>query len=59
MNPESYDQRRGLAKTWSATPRAYLQDGMTVQLSTHNDVPIALELPRTVVTWRSSTPNRR
>ncbi len=28
--------------------RAFLQEGMTVGLSTHDDVPIALELPRTV-----------
>jgi len=25
----------------------FLQDGMSVMLSTHNDVPIAIELPRT------------
>ncbi len=48
MNPESFDQL-------IATPEvvgdlgAYLQEGMVVQLSTHNDVPIALDLPRTVV----------
>ena len=44
MNPESYDQV-------TASPdiigdlSAYLQDGMTVQLSTHNEVPIAIVLP--------------
>ncbi|NGM51269.1 elongation factor P [Caulobacter sp. 602-2] len=48
MNPETYDQV-------VATPdvigdaAAYLQDGMTVILSTHDDVPIAIDLPRTVV----------
>ena len=46
MNPESFEQL-------TATPEvigesgAYLQDGMTVMLSTHNDVPIAIDLPRT------------
>ena len=48
MNPETYDQV-------VATPEvigdaaAYLQDGMNVILSTHEGVPIAIELPRTVV----------
>ena len=47
MNPENYDQL-------VATPdvvgdsAAYLQDGMTVTLSTHEGVPIAMELPRLV-----------
>jgi elongation factor P len=47
MNPESYDQV-------VATPEVvgdaaiWLQDGMTVTLSTHEGVPIALELPRLV-----------
>jgi elongation factor P len=46
MNPESFDQV-------TATPEvlgdaaAYLQEGMTIQLSTHNEVPIAITLPRT------------
>ena len=26
----------------------YLQEGMTIQVATHNDVPISLTLPRTV-----------
>ncbi len=44
MNPDNYDQV-------TASPdivgdlAAYLQDGMTVSLSTHNEVPIALVLP--------------
>ena len=48
MNPESFDQV-------VATPdvvgdaAVWLQDGMTVTLSTHDGVPIALELPRTLV----------
>ncbi len=47
MNPESYDQLVASEDViGDAAP--YLQDGMTVQLSTHNDVPIAIELPRTV-----------
>ncbi len=47
MNPESYDQL-------VATPEVvgdlavYLQDGMTVMLSTHEGTPIALELPARV-----------
>ena len=47
MNPESYDQI-------TVTPEIvgdgapYLQDGMTVTLSVHNDVAIALDLPARV-----------
>jgi elongation factor P len=47
MNPESFDQV-------TATPDiigdlgVYLQDGMAVFLSTHEEVPIALELPARV-----------
>ena len=47
MNPESYDQ-------YVATPEmvgdlaAYLQDGMSVMLSIHEGLPIALELPARV-----------
>ncbi|NQE63723.1 elongation factor P [Caulobacter sp. RHG1] len=48
MNPETYDQ---LVATEDVIGDAapYLQENMTVQLSTHNDVPIAIELPRTVI----------
>ena len=46
MNPESYDQLTATAEVVGETA-PYLQEGMTVQLSTHNDIPIALELPRT------------
>ena len=48
MNPETFDQ---LVATEDVVgdAAAYLQEGMTIQLSTHDDVPIALELPRTVI----------
>ena len=46
MNPESFDQVTASADViGDAAP--YLQDGMTVMLSTHDDVPIAIDLPRT------------
>ena len=47
MNPETFDQL-------TATPdvigdaASFLQEGMTVVLSTHEGIPIAIELPRTV-----------
>jgi elongation factor P len=45
MNPETYDQlTAGADVVGDAAP--YLQENMVVTLSTHNDVPIALELPR-------------
>ncbi|HJV40363.1 elongation factor P [Caulobacter sp.] len=48
MNPETYDQLVATEEViGDAAP--YLQENMTVQLSTHNDVPIAIELPRTVI----------
>ena len=48
MNPETYDQVTATAEVLGdAAP--YLQDGMTVTLSTHNDVPIAIDLPRTAI----------
>jgi elongation factor P len=48
MNPESYDQVVATPDViGDAAP--YLQENMTVQLSTHNDVPIAIELPRTMI----------
>ena len=47
MNPESYDQLVASEEVIGDLG-AYLQENMTVVLSTHNDVPIALELPRTV-----------
>jgi elongation factor P len=45
MNPETYDQL--VASTdMIGDAAAYLQDGMAVKLSTHEGVPIAIELPR-------------
>ncbi|HET6969788.1 MAG TPA: elongation factor P [Phenylobacterium sp.] len=45
MNPESYDQVVASADIiGDAAP--YLTDGCTVKLSTHDGVPIAIELPR-------------
>jgi elongation factor P len=48
MNPENYDQLVAppeLVGDWAP----YLQEGMTVDLSTHEGVPIALELPARAV----------
>jgi elongation factor P len=47
MNPENYDQLV-VPEDVVGDNAAYLQDGMAVELSTHNDVPIALELPSRV-----------
>jgi elongation factor P len=44
MNPENYDQVT-VSTDMVGDSAAYLQDGMTVTLSLHNDVPIAIELP--------------
>jgi len=47
MNPENYDQF--VAPTEMVGDLAsYLQEGMTVMLSTHEGLPIALELPQRV-----------
>ena len=48
MNPESFDQLVA-SEDVIGVAAPYLQENMTVQLSTHNDVPIAIELPRTVI----------
>ena len=48
MNPETYDQYVA-AEDMIGDAAAYLQDGMTISLSLHNDIPIAIDLPRTVV----------
>ena len=45
MNPETYDQLTASEEV-IGDAHYYLQDGMTVTLSTHNDVAIAIELPR-------------
>jgi elongation factor P len=47
MNPESYEQVVAGEDVVGESAQ-WLQDGMTVTLSTHEGVPIALELPRTV-----------
>ncbi len=48
MNPETYNQVTATPDViGDAAP--YLQEGMIVHLSTHNDVPIAIDLPRTAV----------
>ena len=48
MNPVSFDQVLASPDViGDAAP--YLQENMTVQLSTHNDIPIAIELPRTMI----------
>lgn len=48
MNPETYEQYVG-SEEMIGEAAAYLQDGMAVSLSIHNDTPIAIELPRTAV----------
>ncbi|WP_297694212.1 elongation factor P [Phenylobacterium sp.] len=45
MNPETYDQLVA-SPDIVGDARFYLQDGMNVHLSTHEGVPIAIELPR-------------
>jgi elongation factor P len=48
MNPESFEQLVATPDViGDAAP--YLQENMTVMLSTHNDVPIAIDLPRTAI----------
>jgi elongation factor P len=48
MNPETYDQLVASPEmVGDAAP--YLTDGCTVKLSTHEGVPIAIDLPRTAV----------
>ena len=47
MQPESFDQVV-VSEDVVGDAASWLQDGMTVQLSTHDEVPIALELPRLV-----------
>jgi elongation factor P len=44
MNPENYDQVTVPADL-VGDAAAYLQDGTTVTLSLHDDIPIAIELP--------------
>jgi elongation factor P len=48
MNPETYDQVT-VPKDVMGDQAVYLQEGMECMLSTHNGVPIAIELPARVV----------
>lgn len=45
MNPENYDQVTA-SEEMVGDAKYYLTDGCTVSLSTHDGVPIAIELPR-------------
>ena len=45
MNPETYDQLIASPEV-IGDAHYYLQDGMNVNLSTHDGVPIAIDLPR-------------
>ena len=47
MNPENYDQVTASAEMVGDSA-VYLQDGMSVMLSTHEGIPIALDLPARV-----------
>ncbi len=47
MNPETYDQLV-VPEDVIGDAKVYLQDGMAVQLSTHEGVPIAIDLPSRV-----------
>ncbi|TNC13329.1 elongation factor P [Methylobacterium terricola] len=47
MNPESYEQL-AVPEDVVGDQAPYLQEGMAVMLSTHNGVPLALELPQRV-----------
>jgi elongation factor P len=48
MNPETYEQYVA-REEMIGDAAAYLADGMTVSLSLHDDIPIAITLPRTAV----------
>lgn len=47
MNPESYEQV-AVPKDVVGSAAPYLQEGMKVMLSLHNDVPLTVELPQRV-----------
>ena len=47
MNPETYDQLTA-SEDLVGDAAPWLTDGVTVKLSTHEGVPIAIELPRTL-----------
>ena len=48
MNPENYDQV-AIPKDVVGSAAPYLQEGMAVMVSSHNDVALTLELPQRVV----------
>jgi elongation factor P len=48
MNPENYEQL-AVPTDVVGDQAAYLQENMTVQLSTHNGVPLSMTLPRSVI----------
>ncbi len=48
MNPETYEQT-AVPPDVVGDAAPYLQEGMTVMLSTHNGVPLTVELPQRVV----------
>lgn len=59
MNAESYEQVT-LAPEMLGDANLYLQDGMEVQISTFNEQPIAVQLPKTVtLTVADTAPEMR
>lgn len=48
MNSESYEQL-SLSEDLVGDNKYYLQDGMTVSISTYNEAPISITIPKTVV----------
>ena len=48
MNPETYEQV-AVPKDVVGDAAPYLQENMTVKLSSHNEVPLTIELPQRVV----------
>ena len=48
MNPENYDQI-SVPESIVGSAAAYLREGVSVQLSVHNDIAIAIELPQRAV----------
>lgn len=48
MNAETYDQV-ALNKELVGDNAYYLQDGMVVQMATYNDIPISIDIPKTVI----------
>jgi elongation factor P len=48
MNSETFEQI-AIGDELLGDSAKYLQDGMTVQLSTYNDLPIGIQVPKTVI----------